>query len=103
MKRDVIISNTAQNKLDNILEYLRLNWPQKVQDDFIKKLDMSIKIIKNNPEIFPNAKREQHLRRCVVSKQTTLYYRFDSEKIYLLTLFDTRQNPTKLKKDLNKT
>jgi len=73
MKRDVIISKTAQNKLDNILEYLRLNWSQKVQNDFIKKLDKSIEIIKNDPEIFPHSKKEQHLRRCVISKQTTLY------------------------------
>jgi len=38
----------------------------------------------------------------VVTKQTTFFYRvnFAKEEIEIITLFDTRQNPDKLKKQL---
>jgi hypothetical protein len=39
----------------------------------------------------------------VVTKQTTFFYRvnFAKEEIEIITLFDTRQNPDKLKKQLD--
>ena len=43
----------------------------------------------------------QGLYKCVVTKQTTFYYRVSVElkEIEIITIFDTRQNPNKLKKD----
>lgn len=79
---------------------MSLHWSLKVKNDFIKKLDKGIERIKNHPEGFPESEKEKGLRRCVITKQTTLYYRFDSENIYVITVFDTRQHPDKLQKDL---
>jgi hypothetical protein len=38
----------------------------------------------------------------VVTKQTTFYYRVlkNKKELEIITIFDTRQNPNKLKKDL---
>ena len=36
----------------------------------------------------------------VVTKQTSLFYRFDSESITIVALFDNRMNPAKLKKEI---
>ena len=36
----------------------------------------------------------------VVTKQTSLFYRFDSKTIKVVTIFDNRMNPDKLKKEL---
>lgn len=40
--------------------------------------------------------------KCVVTKQTTFYYRIlnQSEEIEIITIFDTRQDSDKLKKDI---
>ena len=42
------------------------------------------------------------LFKCIVTKQTTFYYRVLSDKneIEIITLFDTRQDPEKLRKDI---
>ena len=98
MKRTIIFSKNAEQSLANILEYLEFKWSTKVKEQFIKKLDQSVYLIQTNPDTFPKSKINKNQYRCVVTKQTTLYYRYNSKEIWILSLFDTRQDPTKIKK-----
>ena len=100
MNRKIVISKTAERKLDKLFEFLITEWSVKVKTEFIKKLDSSIEIIKNQPEIFPESKKGKSLRKCVLTKQTTLFYRYNSKRINIVTIFDTRQNPNKLDKEI---
>ena len=100
MKREVKLSSLAEKKLDSLLEYLLETWSQKVKNNFIKKLDKSIMVIQTNPESFPQSEIQVGLYKCVVTKQTTLYYRFNSQRINIITIFDTRQSPNKLNKEI---
>lgn len=100
MSRKVVISKTAERKLDKLFEYLTTEWSIKVKTDFVKKLDSSIQIIKNQPEIFPESRKGKSLRKCVITKQTTLFYRYNSKRINIVTIFDTRQNLNKLDKEI---
>jgi len=54
------------------------------------------------PDSCPKSSEFDNLYKCVVTKQTTFYYRILEEKneIEIITVFDTRQNPDKLKEDL---
>lgn len=81
----------------NPFEYYTIG---NTKDDFIQKLDKSISLIKEQPESFPSSEKSKGLRKCVVTKQTTLFYRFDKEKIKIVTLFDTRQHLKKLKSEI---
>jgi plasmid stabilization system protein ParE len=100
LSRKVIISKTAEKKLNKLFDYLIENWSNTVKVEFIKKLDTSIEIIKNQPEIFPESKKGKGLRKCVITKQITLYYRHNPESIIIVTIFDTRQHPNKLDKEI---
>ena len=100
MSRKVIITKTAEKKLIKLFDYLRENWSEKVKDEFLRKLDHNLKIIKIHPEIFPESQDKPGLHRAVITKQTTIFYRYNSSEIKLVTVFDTRQNPNSLKKDL---
>lgn len=100
MERKVVISKIAEGKLEKLFEYLLKNWSFKVKSDFIKKLDKNISLIKSNPESFPQSAIDPALRKCVVTRQTTLFFKFDEKEIKILTIFDNRQNPDKLKTDL---
>jgi plasmid stabilization system protein ParE len=100
MSRKVKISKTAEKKLNILFDYLLQKWSQKVKSDFINKLDKSVNLIKSTPEIFPESDTQKGLHKCVITKQTTLYYRFNAKTIFLVTIFDSRQNPNKLKKSL---
>jgi len=100
MSRTVIISKLAEQKLENIFQYLTKKWSVKVKNEFITKLDKNISIIKEQPESFPSSDKRKGLRKCVITKQTTLFYRFDKKQIKIVTIFDTRQSPKKLKSDI---
>ncbi|MBP9151575.1 MAG: type II toxin-antitoxin system RelE/ParE family toxin [Flavobacteriales bacterium] len=100
MGRKVVISKTAEKKLNDLFDYLIKRWSVSVKNEFVEKLDTSISIIQNQPEIFPESKKGKALRKCVVTKQTILYYRFTSKRINIVTLFDTRRDPKRLEKEI---
>ena len=96
MERIIIISKTAEKKLDILFKYLLENWSLKVKSEFIKNLDKNISIIQKNPESFPESENKIGLHKCVITKQTSLFYRFNSKRIVVVTIFDNRQEPNKL-------
>ncbi len=57
MNRKIVLSKRASRKLDKLLEYLETEWSIRIKNNFIKKLDRSLQIIKENPESFPKSDR----------------------------------------------
>lgn len=98
----VFLSLLAETKFLELNEFLLENWNLKVRDDFFKKLTSKIKQISKRPESCPQSSEFKGLFKCVVTKQTTFYYRinFAKKEIEIITVFDTRQNPNKLEKDI---
>jgi len=99
---NVFLSELAERKLLKLTDFLLENWSLKVRNDFIKKLTSKITQISDQPESCPQSTAFKGLYKCVVTKQTTFYYRinFDKKEIEMITVFDTRQNPDKLEKDI---
>ena len=98
----VYLSELAENKLLILADYLLVKWNLKVKNDFIEKLTQKIEQISNQPECCPQSKYFLGLYKCVVTKQTTFYYRIflDENEIEIITIFDTRQNPLRLNKEI---
>ena len=98
----VFLSELAESKLLKLSEYLLENWNLKTRDKFIEKLTGKIEQISLQPESCPQSSEFKGLYKCVVTKQTTFYYRISRElnEIEIMTIFDTRQNPKKLRKDI---
>ena len=99
MKREIRLSKGAMKKLDSLLVYLEKEWSTKVKHDFILKLDKSLKQIQKLPDSFPESEKIRGLRKCVVTKQTTVFYKYSDTSIDVITIFDNRQNPKSLKKE----
>lgn len=97
MHREIIWSPLAEKDLGNILEYLAENWNQKVLHRFLIKIDTITDQIANAPNQYPVINKKLRVRKCVVTKQNTLYYREIEKRIEILRLYDTRQDPKKLK------
>jgi len=98
--RTIILSKRASNQLDRLFEYLELEWSLKVKQEFIKKLDKSLKQIQQYPDGFSETKIVKGLHMFVVTKQTSLFYRYDTKTINIVSVFDNRSNPNKIKKEL---
>lgn len=95
--RTVILSKRASVKLEKLLHYLETEWSVKVKQDFINKLDKSLDLIKQNPESYEKSNLKKGLHRCVITRQTTIFYQHSSISIKVIAIFDTRMNPKKLK------
>jgi plasmid stabilization system protein ParE len=92
----VVWSQEAVENLNKIIQYLEENWTEKEIKKFVLMLEKQISIIKTQPDSFPKANKLD-VRRSVLSNQTTIYYNIYQDTIRIVTIFDNRQNPKKLK------
>ena len=90
MKRTIIFSKNAEKSLFELFEYLEIKWSKKVKDKFISSLDKVIYLIQIESEIFPKSELNKNYHKCVLSKQTTIYYKFNTKRVEIIALFDTR-------------
>ena len=97
MLKEVIWSPLAEKDFESILDYLQLKWNDRIINRFINKVDDNIGLILEDYKIFPIINEELQIRKRVISKQNTLYYREKAGKLEVVRLFDSRQNPNKLK------
>ena len=95
MDKTVVFSKRSKNSLSKLLHYLEQEWSLKVKNEFIKKLDRCVLQISKHPESCPVSKDFSGLYKCVVTKQTTLYYRIKEKEIQVIAFFDNRQDPKK--------
>jgi plasmid stabilization system protein ParE len=93
----IVWTNRASTDLDNITQYLADNWTEKEIRKFFRSLDGRIKLISQRPLLYPLTKNRKDVRRSVLTSQITIYYRINEPSVEILTLFDNRQNPSKLK------
>ncbi|OXB02872.1 plasmid stabilization protein [Flavobacterium oncorhynchi] len=100
MNLKVSFSKTAEKNLDAVLNFIEAKWSRKSKEMFLMKFEKAISIISMNPEIFPKSSVNKKYRKCVVTKQSSLLYSFGSNEIRIHTVFDTRQDPNKIKKDI---
>jgi plasmid stabilization system protein ParE len=98
--RKVVLAEQASIKLENLLNYLKTEWSESVKQDFIRKLDEKLDFISLFPEATEKSNLKEGLHRCVITKQTTLYYLFNDIEIQIVTIFDTRMNIERLKREI---
>lgn len=97
MPKQVIWSPLAEQDLDALLNYLHTAWNDSVVNQFLDELEHLIKHISANPHLFPLVHVKKKVRKCVISKHNSLFYRETKQEIQILRLFDTRQHPKNLK------
>ena len=92
----IIWSDEALSNLQGIIDYLESRWTNREIKKFAQLLDKQINLIEINPFLFAETDKSNGLRKSVLSRQTTIYYRVINNEIRIITLFDTRQNPKKV-------
>ena len=96
MFKQVIWSPLAESDFESILEYLNKNWDHKVAANFIDLTENIIDQISNNPKQYPIIFKKKRIRKCVLTKHNSLFYRDLRSKLEILRIYDTRQNPDTL-------
>jgi plasmid stabilization system protein ParE len=96
MHKEIVWSPKAEIDFANILDYLNENWHEKVANQFIDLTEEFIDQISINPRQFPIIFNKEKIRKCVLTKHNTLFYRDSKSKIEILRIYDTRQDPDNL-------
>ena len=94
----LIWSEEALNNLKGIIDYLENKWTKREIKKFAQLLNRQFELIEGNPFLFAESDKSNGLRKSVLSSQTTIYYQIVDFEIRIITLFDNRQNPNKLRK-----
>jgi plasmid stabilization system protein ParE len=97
MTKQIIWSPLSEKDFARILEYLDKEWDEKVVNQFIEITNNFLEQISINPKQFPLIHKKMKVRKCVITKQNTLFYRDSKQQIDILRIYDTRQDPKKLK------
>lgn len=96
MKSDYKIAWTdhALEELGQTFQYLQLNFSEKEISRLANKIESVLRDISKYPE----SSQQKGVRRAVVAKFNTLYYRINVNKnqIEILSFFSNREDPQKL-------
>ena len=95
--KELIFTERSLKEIKNISEFITAKWSIRVNLKFLNKLKSNFDLLIINPEIFPPIQQKK-LRKCVVSKQTTIFYKIEENQIIIVSVFDSRQNPLKINK-----
>jgi len=93
----IIWSPSSENDFENILDYLNKNWGNKVAFNFIELTENLLNQIAINPRQFPVFYKRKKVRKCVLTKHNSLFYRDGKTNIEILRIYDTRQDSNTLK------
>jgi plasmid stabilization system protein ParE len=93
----VVISERAENNLDDIVNYLLIEWNEKVKNLFLFRLKKIVSLLAINPYLFQEYSKKRRIRKCLITKHNALYFRIIKNSVEIITIHDTRKNPKVLK------
>lgn len=93
MSKQIIWSPLSETDFYKILQYLHENWDENVAVQFIDLTENILDQIAINPRQFPIIFKKKKIRKCVLTKHNTMFYRVNKTQIDILRIFDTRQDP----------
>ena len=86
----------ALKELEKTYEYLELNFTPNELRKLSSDLNKSLQLISKNPKLFPQS-ASHGIRRIVIKKFNTLYYREKLNSIEVISFYSNRKNPSNLK------
>jgi len=83
-------------KLSETMSYLEANWSEKEIKKLFFQLEKTLQLIAFNPFLFQESKKKSGVRRAVILKLNSLYYRVKGNKIEVLSFFSNRKKTPEL-------
>lgn len=87
----------ALEELASTFHYLEQHFPEKVLVRLSHEIEKVTFLIAKHPKLFPESDAKQGVRKAVVEKFNTLYYRIsETNQIEILSFFSNRQDPGRI-------
>lgn len=90
MVETIVWTKEAEDRFDQVVRYLRVEWTERVAADFVRKTHVTLQRIKR----FPHAGRpgKKGTREVLVTKHNLLVYQLTDGMIVVVGFWDTRQH-----------
>ncbi len=96
MALSIRYSNRALSEYESILEYIIQHFGLSKAIEVDSYFENLIFQIAKNPWMYPVFDVKRNIRRCVISKQTSLFYRISEKRIELVSFRGNLMNPESL-------
>ncbi|MEM0542965.1 type II toxin-antitoxin system RelE/ParE family toxin [Flavobacterium sp. j3] len=93
----ILWTDHALKELENTITYLEENWTAKELQNLALKIEETLLLISQNPDLFQVSDIKKDIRRVVILTYNTLYYRVKNNQVEIISFFSNRQNPKKRK------
>ena len=80
MEKKIKFSKLAKNNTKQIISYLTNEWSETAADKFILNLENKLNYINSFPHSYPSFNKFSNIRKCVLSKQVSLYYKIKNKE-----------------------
>jgi plasmid stabilization system protein ParE len=91
---EILWTDYALNELAETYKYLEINFSESELQKLSQEIEKVSHIISQDPGIFPSTEI-QGVRKIVIKKYNTLYYRKKENQIEILSFFSNRKDPNK--------
>ena len=89
----VFWTERALTELEQVEAYLIEHWTEKELKRLFKHIELTIQLISDNPQIFSESDKKNGVRRVVILKLNSLYYRINESQIEVLAFHANRKRP----------
>ncbi len=81
----------ALKELNEVYDYLKANWTENELRKLSLEIEKTIELISKNPELFPIINQNETIRRTVITKHNTIYYKKLNKVIEILSFFQIKR------------
>jgi plasmid stabilization system protein ParE len=93
------ITPQAEKDYDEIRLFLLGLWNEKIANNFYDLVAEQLNILYKSPTSFGFINKKSNVRKVIIHKHVTMFYIYYAEQLTIdvLSFFDNRQDPAKLK------
>ncbi|WP_312767601.1 type II toxin-antitoxin system RelE/ParE family toxin [Epilithonimonas sp.] len=89
---EILWTDLALEELAQTVEYLEQEFTEKEIESLGNEIERILSIITHSPTIFPFSDKYK-IRKVIILKLNTLYYRITDDRVEIISFFSNRQNP----------
>ncbi len=89
---EIVWTDHALAELQDTIHYLETKFSQREISRLAEEIERILAIISRNPTIFPSTEKE-NIRKAVILKFNSMYFRIKENEIQILSFFSNRQSP----------
>jgi plasmid stabilization system protein ParE len=89
----ILWTDFALIELKDTIEYIKENWTERELQNLAKEIEKTVNLLSHNPDLFQASDFKKEIRRVIVAKHNTLYYKVKDNTVEILSFFSNRQNP----------